>query len=76
MKLRQHFSRLVFFHSFPVRAVPSRQRHIQPYDMPEISENSDKLSISTITQQSRDWRVTVLVELYFNTLGELVHLAT
>jgi hypothetical protein len=67
----EHFNKLVFFYSFPVRAVPSYQRHIQAYEMPKILENSDKLSISTVTQHTRDWRVTVLVELYFTTLGEL-----
>jgi hypothetical protein len=36
-----------------------------------MSENSDKLSINTITQQNREWRCMVLVELYFNTLGKL-----
>jgi len=41
--------------------------------MPEMSENSDKLSINTITQQTREWRCMVLVELYFNTLGKLSH---
>jgi hypothetical protein len=64
-----------FSYSFPAREMPSYQRHIQPCNMPEISENSDKLSIKTITQQSREWRIMVLVELYFNTLGELIHLA-
>ena len=41
--------------------------------MPEMSENSDKLSINTITRQTREWRCMVLVELYFNTLGKLNH---
>jgi hypothetical protein len=43
--------------------------------MPDISENSCDLSISTVIRQSREWRLTVLVELYFNTLGELIHSA-
>jgi hypothetical protein len=41
--------------------------------MPEMSEDSDKLSINTITRQTREWRCMVLVELYFNTLGKLNH---
>jgi len=41
--------------------------------MPEMSENSDKLSINTVTRQTREWRCMVLVELYFNTLGKLNH---
>jgi hypothetical protein len=41
--------------------------------MPEMSENSGKLSINTITRQTREWRCMVLVELYFNTLGKLTH---
>jgi len=41
--------------------------------MPEMSEDSAKLSINTITRQTREWRCMVLVELYFNTLGKLNH---
>lgn len=41
--------------------------------MPEMSEDSVKLSVNTITQQNREWRYMVLVELYFNTLGKLNH---
>jgi hypothetical protein len=41
--------------------------------MPEMSEDSVKLSVNTITQQTREWRYMVLVELYFNTLGKLNH---
>ena len=41
--------------------------------MPEMSENSDKLSINTVTRQTSEWRCMVLVELYFNTLGKLNH---
>ncbi|XP_069672308.1 spatacsin [Periplaneta americana] len=56
--------------SFPGFDLPSYKRDVPPCDLPEVSENSGRLSISTITRQSREWRLSVLVELYFNTFDE------